>query len=158
MKQFYAILIATLAMVTFQSTSLQAGALFNGNKVSALTFNDSTSGHPGSDTDPRIGKDGKSAFSNREKASSTSANADFQVNNNAEGANFIASFDAPKTGMANVCIKNAIGQTVHSETIVIIKGHNAAAINTTDLKVGIYYVQINNDEVNFNGKLQKLQE
>ena len=123
MKQFFTILIASIAMVTFQPASAQAGTLSNGIRSLHLTF---------------------------------TANTAFRLYRMPGTENFIASFTAPKTGKATLLIKNTIGQTVYSDTIIVIKGHNNATINTTNLKTGMYYVHIMNDEVNFNGKMQKM--
>ncbi|MEO8721887.1 MAG: hypothetical protein ABI297_02090 [Ginsengibacter sp.] len=72
------------------------------------------------------------------------------------GAGFTASFNAPKTGKALMMIRNSNGQTVYTETIVIIKGINSPIINTLQLNPGMYYISIANEEVNYNGKMQKM--
>ena len=51
---------------------------------------------------------------------------------------------------------NSTGQLVFMKTITVNKGNNSILVNgMPSLKPGIYYMNVSNDEVNFNSKLQK---
>lgn len=103
----------------------------------------------------QIDKDGKFTFSSVIKLSLSSVNASFQLFPNPMVNNFTASFSAPKSSKATLMIRNTNGQTVYSKTVTVIKGNNAVVVNNAPLKTGMYYVSIVNDEINYNGKLQK---
>ncbi|MBN9351952.1 MAG: T9SS type A sorting domain-containing protein [Chitinophagaceae bacterium] len=69
---------------------------------------------------------------------------------------FTASFSANKTADANMIIRNTLGQPVMQRTIQAVKGSNSVNIsNLSSLKPGIYYINITNDDINYNIKLQK---
>ena len=105
----------------------------------------------------QIDIDGKFTFSNIVKLSlSNSLNASFQIYPNPVMNNFTASFSAAKTGKATLLIRSTNGQTVYRESIDVISGNNSKSISVPQLVTGMYYVTIVNDEINYNGKLQKL--
>lgn len=104
----------------------------------------------------QIDKDGNFSFSQIVRLSAKSANASFQIYPNPVVSNFTASFSATKTGKAMLLIRNTNGQTVYTQTIDVIKGNNAQTINAPQLKTGMYYVSVVNDEINYNAKMQKM--
>ena len=103
----------------------------------------------------QIDKDGKFTFSSIVKLSVNSSKASFQLFPNPAVDNFTASFSAPRTATATLMIRNTNGQTVYSKTVNVIKGNNAVVVTNAPLKSGMYYVTIVNDDINYNGKLQK---
>ena len=100
--------------------------------------------------------DGKFSFSNIVKLSANDATASFKVYPNPFTDNFTASFNAPKAGIATMMIRNASGQAVYQKSVSIVKGNNAVSISPQKLSTGMYYITIINDDINYNGKLQKL--
>jgi hypothetical protein len=104
----------------------------------------------------QIDKDGKFSFSNVIKLSLNGSNASFQVFPNPVVNNFTASFSAPKTTTATVLIRNTNGQTVYKKTVDVLKGNNSIQVSAPQLTTGMYYINIVNDEINYNAKLQKL--
>ncbi len=99
--------------------------------------------------------DGKYTFSSVVKLTiglSTSA----VVYPNPFNSDFTVSFSANKTAPASLKLMNSTGQLVFMKAITVNKGNNSILINgIPSLKPGIYYMNISNDEVNFNSKLQK---
>lgn len=80
----------------------------------------------------------------------------FQVYPNPFSTQFTATFSAGKTADATMIIRNSIGQPVLQKTIRTVKGNNTVTINNlSNLKAGIYYVTISNDDINYHSKLQK---
>ena len=69
---------------------------------------------------------------------------------------FEANFNAPKSGKAELSIRTISGQVIYKENIGIIKGNNSKVIKTQLLNNGMYLVSIKNDQVNYNGKIQKM--
>lgn len=103
----------------------------------------------------QIDKDGRFTFSSVIKLALDDANKSLQLFPNPVVNNFTASFSAPKASTATLIIRNTNGQSVYSKTINVIQGNNAVVVSNTSLKTGMYYVTIVNDEINYNGKLQK---
>jgi hypothetical protein len=104
----------------------------------------------------QIDKDGKFTFSNVIRLSLSNTASSFQVFPNPVVNNFTASFSAPKTGTATLLIRNTSGQTVYRKTVDVIKGNNSVQVNTPQLNTGMYYINVVNDEINYNAKIQKL--
>jgi hypothetical protein len=104
----------------------------------------------------QIDIDGKFTFSNVIKLSSNANSESFKIYPNPVVNNFTATFGAPKAGMATFLIRNSSGQTVYKKSLSIIKGDNAVSVSTMQFSTGMYYVNIVNDDINYNGKLQKL--
>lgn len=104
----------------------------------------------------QIDKDGKFTFSNVIKLSLSNAASSFQVFPNPVMNNFTASFSAPKTTTATLLIRNTSGQTVFRKTVDVIKGNNSVQVNVPQLNTGMYYLNVVNDEINYNAKIQKL--
>ncbi len=103
----------------------------------------------------QIDMDGKFTFSNVVKIS-LGNRASLEVFPNPFTSSFTANFVANKTAEATMIIRNSIGQSVMQKTIKTIKGNNSVNINNlSSLKPGIYYVNISNDDMNYNLKLQK---
>ena len=103
----------------------------------------------------QIDKDGKFTFSSIVKLTLGSSNSSFQLFPNPAVNDFTASFSAPRTASATLIIRNTNGQTVYNKTVNVIKGNNAIVVSNAPLKTGMYYVSIVNDDINYNGKLQK---
>jgi hypothetical protein len=104
----------------------------------------------------QIDIDGKATFSPIVKLS-LGAKSSFDIFPNPFNSNFTVSFGATKTSTANLRIQNSAGTLVYSKTISVTKGNNSLLMNNLPtLGSGVYYVTINNEELNFNGKLQKL--
>lgn len=104
----------------------------------------------------QIDKDGKFTFSNVIKLSLSDSKSSFQVFPNPVVNNFTASFSAPKTSTATLLIRNTNGQTVYKKSVDVIKGNNSVQVGASQLSTGMYYINIVNDEINYNAKLQKL--
>ena len=104
----------------------------------------------------QVDANGKFAFSPIVKLA-LEKNTSLAVYPNPFSSDFTASFSASKTGMATLRLQNTTGQLIFSKTITVNKGNNSILVNNlSTMKPGIYYVTITNDELNFNGKLQKL--
>ncbi|MEO8962473.1 MAG: T9SS type A sorting domain-containing protein [Ginsengibacter sp.] len=103
----------------------------------------------------QIDVDGRFTFSNIIKLSIGIANSTFQVFPNPATNNFTASFSANKIGKATLLIRTTNGQTVIKKAIDVIKGNNSILVHVSQLKAGMYYISIGNDEINYNAKLQK---
>lgn len=103
----------------------------------------------------QIDMDGKFSFSNVVKIAMGNR-ASMEVFPNPFTSSFTANFEANKTAEATLIIRNSIGQTVMQRTIKTIRGNNSVNINSlSSLKPGIYYVNISNDDIQYNLKLQK---
>lgn len=103
----------------------------------------------------QVDYDGKSAYSEVVKVHLGST-ASLQAYPNPFTSHFTASFTASKSADATLIIRNSIGQPVMQQTIRTIRGNNTVNINNlSNLKTGIYYVTISNDDINYNIKLQK---
>lgn len=90
------------------------------------------------------------------KANEEDAKPRFQIDTEGAGLNFKANFIAPKSGKAELVIKTISGQVIYKENIGIIKGSNSQMIKALQLKNAIYLVSIINEQVNYNGKIQKM--
>ena len=103
----------------------------------------------------QVDKDGRSSFSNVIKLSLGDTKSFFQLFPNPVINDFTASFSASKLGTATLLIRSSNGQTIYSKIIDVQKGNNSVLVNSPQLKTGIYYVSIVNDDINYTGKLQK---
>lgn len=72
--------------------------------------------------------------------------------------NFTVTVASTKATIATLKIQNTTGQLVYSKSISVNKGNNSIVVTNlpSSLGSGIYYVTIISDEINYNGKLQKL--
>ncbi|MEO6550535.1 MAG: T9SS type A sorting domain-containing protein [Ferruginibacter sp.] len=103
----------------------------------------------------QIDMDGKSTFSSVVKLSLTSHPA-FDIFPNPFTNNFTVSFGAAKTSTATLTVQSSTGSLVYSTTIHVTKGNNSVLMNNLPpLQKGIYYVSVSNEDLKFNGKLQK---
>jgi len=131
----------------------------NSNSVRNYSHQDNISGNSGNNVYYRLKQidiDGKSTFSSVVKLSLGSKTT-FDIFPNPFTSNFTVSFGAAKTTTANLRIQNSAGNLVYSQTINVSKGNNSILLNSLPtLGSGVYYVTIYNEELNFNGKLQKL--
>ena len=70
---------------------------------------------------------------------------------------FTVSFSAVKSSIATLRIQNSAGNLVYSKSITVTKGNNSVVMNSLPaMGSGVYYFSVVNEELNFNGKLQKL--
>ena len=70
---------------------------------------------------------------------------------------FTASFTAAKPATATLQIRTVNGQVLFTKTIAVTKGFNAVQMsNLPAMSRGMYLVSIQNAEINFQGKMQKL--
>ncbi len=131
----------------------------NSNSVRNYSYQDNIAGNSGNNVYYRLKQidiDGKATFSSVIKLSLGSKTT-FEVFPNPFTSNFTVSFGAAKTTTANLRIQNSAGNLVYSKTINVNKGNNSILLNNLPtLGSGVYYVTIFNEELNFNGKLQKL--
>ena len=104
----------------------------------------------------QIDIDGKSTFSAIVKIT-FGARSTLNIFPNPYLNNFTVSFGTNKTSSANLRIQNATGLLVYSKAINVVKGNNSFMINSLPpLGSGVYYVFINNEELNLNKRIQKL--
>jgi hypothetical protein len=133
-----------------------------GNSVSVrnYSFQDDIAGNVGNTVYYRLKQidiDGKASVSPIVKLSLGSVKSSFEVYPNPFSNNFTVAFGAAKTATATLRIQNSAGNLVYSKTINVTKGNNSLMMNNLPaLGSGVYYVTIYNEELNFNGKLQKL--
>jgi hypothetical protein len=131
----------------------------NSNSVRNYSYQDNIAGNTGNTVYYRLKQidiDGKATFSSIVKLS-LGAKSTFDIFPNPFSNNFTVSFGATKTTTASLRIQNSAGNLVYSKTINVSKGNNSLLMNSLPtLSAGVYYVTIYNDELNFNGKLQKL--
>ena len=70
--------------------------------------------------------------------------------------NFTLSFSAVRSATATLRIQNSAGHLVLSKQIAVTKGTNSVVMNSLPaMATGVYYITVNNDELNLNSKLQK---
>jgi hypothetical protein len=131
----------------------------NSNSVRNYSYQDNIGGNTGNTVYYRLKQidiDGKATFSSIVKLA-LGAKSTFDIFPNPFSNNFTVSFGATKTTTASLRIQNSAGNLVYSKTINVSKGNNSLLMNSLPtLSAGVYYVTIYNDELNFNGKLQKL--
>ena len=133
----------------------------NSSTIKNYSYQDNISGTNGNYVYYRLKQvdiDGKATFSPVLKlALGSSKITVFEVFPNPFTNNFTVSFNTNRTATATLKIQNSAGHLMYTKTISVIKGNNSIVMNNLPaLSSGIYYVTILNDELNFNGKLQKL--
>lgn len=83
--------------------------------------------------------------------------ASFDLYPNPFVSNLNASFTAGKNANATLVIRNLNGQVLFTKTINVIKGSNTVQLNNLPvLSRGMYHVSILNEDINYQGKIQKL--
>ncbi len=103
----------------------------------------------------QIDIDGKATFSSIVKLN-IGTKTSFEVFPNPFTNNFAVSFSATKTSNATLRIQNSSGNLVFSKQVNVTKGNNSVVMNNLPtLATGVYYISVYNEELNFNGKLQK---
>ncbi len=131
----------------------------NSNTIKNYSYLDNITGNAGNHVYYRLKQidiDGKATFSSILKLN-LAAKTSFEVFPNPFTNNFTVSFGANKTATATIRIQNSAGNLVYSKVINVIKGNNSLVMNSLPtLGAGVYYVTVYNEEINFNGKLQKL--
>lgn len=130
----------------------------NSNTIKNYNFQDQISGHAGNAVYYKLKQvdiDGKATFSSIVKLN-LAANTGFDVYPNPFANNFTLSFKASKISSATLRIRNSSGNLVYSKQVNVTRGNNALVMNNLPtLASGVYYITVNNEELNFNGKLQK---
>lgn len=140
---------------TLEATVKASG---NSNVIRSYQFKDNISPNAGNYVFYKLkqtDKDGKYTFSNVIKLSLGDVKGVFQLFPNPVINDFTASFTAAKLGTATLVIRSTNGQTLYSKTIDVQKGNNSVLVTGPQLKAGVYYVSIVNDDINYTGKLQK---
>lgn len=130
----------------------------NSNVVKNYSYLDEISGSTGNNVYYRLKQidiDGRATFSSIVKLNLGSKTS-FEVFPNPFSSNFTLSFGATKTSSATLRIQNSTGLLVYSKQIAVTKGNNSIVMgNLPTLATGVYYVSLFNEELSFNGKLQK---
>ncbi len=131
----------------------------NSNFVRSYNFQDNISGNSANNVYYRLKQidvDGNATFSSVIKLA-LGTKTIFDVFPNPFYNSFTVGFGALKASTASLAIRNSAGNVVYSKTISVSKGNNSILINSLPtLGSGMYFISINNDELNFNGKLQKM--
>jgi len=72
--------------------------------------------------------------------------------------NFTVTISSTKTTIATLKIQSTTGQLVYSKILSLNKGNNSKVITSlpSALGSGVYYINVVNDEINYNCKMQKL--
>ena len=72
--------------------------------------------------------------------------------------NFTVTISSTKTTIATLKIQSTTGQLVYSKILSLSKGNNSSVITSlpSALGSGVYYINVVNDEINYNCKMQKL--
>lgn len=103
----------------------------------------------------QIDIDGRFTFSSIIKLN-IGSQTKFEVFPNPFTNNFTVSFSALKSATATLRIQNAAGHLVYAKQVAITKGTNSLVMNSLpSMATGVYYITINNEELNINSKLQK---
>lgn len=105
----------------------------------------------------QIDQDGKKTLSNIIRLSMGSKAGNFEVYPNPFTNNFTATFSADKANVADLKIANMNGQIVYKAKINVTKGSNAVQMrNIPSIPSGLYYITIQNDDLEYRTKVQKL--
>ena len=130
----------------------------NSSTVKNYNYQDNISGNSGNYVYYRLKQidiNGKATFSSVVKLNLDSKSS-FDIFPNPFTNNFTVSFSAPKTSNATLRVQNSTGHLVYSRQVAVTKGNNSVVMNNLPtMAPGVYYVTIQNEEMNFNGKLQK---
>ena len=130
----------------------------NSSTVKNYSYQDNISGNSGNYVYYRLKQidiNGKATFSSVVKLNLDSKSS-FDIFPNPFTNNFTVSFSAPKTSNATLRVQNSTGHLVYSRQVAVTKGNNSVVMNNLPaMAPGVYYVTIQNEEMNFNGKLQK---
>lgn len=162
MKHFYSLSLAIIAMFSTQLLFAQSTTLAGNNMslvASRVDFNNpgiSLNQRTGFITESNPGELLKINEENDISAKEQHTNSDFRIFQVNSGNDFNASFIAPKSGKAVLQIKSISGQVIYKEEIEISKGNNSQLIKPAHLNSGMYLISIINEQVNYNGKLQKI--
>ncbi|MEO6722489.1 MAG: T9SS type A sorting domain-containing protein [Ferruginibacter sp.] len=130
----------------------------NSNTIKNYSYQDNIGGSNGNYVYYRLKQidiDGRATFSSVVKLN-LGSNTGFEIFPNPFTSNFTVSFSTPKTSTATLRVQNSAGHLVYSRQVNVTKGNNSVVMNNLPaLAPGVYYVTVLNDEINFNGKLQK---
>lgn len=143
--------------VDFTSVARIGGAGFS-NTVKNYSYKD----HAGGSNNvfyrlKQVDINGKETFSDIIKLS-LGAQSGIEVFPNPFKNGFTVTVNSSKTTLATLVLHNASGQIVYTKIINLNKGNNAVAVTNLSaaLPSGLLYVTLQNDEINFNCKMQKL--
>jgi hypothetical protein len=101
--------------------------------------------------------DGKTVLSPIVRLNMGGKAASFELYPNPFVNSFTASFSATKPAAATLQIRNINGQVLFTKTVAVTKGFNAVQLsNLPVMPRGLYHVSVQNAEINFQGKMQKL--
>jgi len=131
----------------------------NSNTLKNYTFNDKISGSGYVYYRLRqVDVDGKSTLYDIVRLRMGSGKeASFDLYPNPFVSNLNASFTASKNANATLVIRNLNGQVLFTKTINVIKGSNTVQLtNLPVLSRGMYHVSILNEDIQYQGKIQKL--
>jgi len=131
----------------------------NSNTLKNYTINDNISGSGYVYYRLRqVDVNGKTALSDIVRLRlGNSKEASFDLYPNPFVGNLNASFTAGKNANATLVIRNINGQVLFTKTINVMKGSNTVQLNNLPvLSRGMYHVSILNEDINFQGKIQKL--
>jgi hypothetical protein len=131
----------------------------NSNTLKNYTFNENISGSGYVYYRLRqVDVDGKSTLSDIVRLRlGNSKEVSFDLYPNPFVDNLNASFTAGKNANATLVIRNINGQVLFTKTINVIKGSNTVQLNNLPvLSRGMYHVSILNEDINYQGKIQKL--
>jgi hypothetical protein len=131
----------------------------NSNTVKTYTFSHNISGAGYVYYRLRqVDEDGQSTLSNIVRLRLGSGKeAAFDLYPNPFVSNLNATFTAGKNANAVLIIRNINGQILFTKTINVIKGSNSIQLtNLPVLSKGLYHVAILNEDINYQGKIQKL--
>lgn len=131
----------------------------NSSTVKNYSYQDDISGTSGNVVYYRLKQieiNGKASLSAIVKLS-LGSKTKFELFPNPFTNSFTVSFSAAKSSAATLRIQNSIGNLVYFKSITVTKGNNSVVMNNLPaMGSGVYYFSVVNEELNFNGKLQKL--
>src|SRR5665213_2824403 len=158
MKHFYTISIAIFAMFSTQLLFAQAGPSTENSEANGLIASRTNFSSSVIDLNYRNellneSHTGQARNKSENLVENKTTNFSNITSGNANG--FEANFNAPKSGKAELSIRAITGQVIYKENIDIIKGSNSHVIKSQQMNNGMYLVSITNDQVNYNGKMQK---
>ena len=131
----------------------------NSSTIKNYSYQDNLSGTSGNVVYYRLMQveiNGKTSFSSIVKLSLNSKTK-FELFPNPFTNSFTVSFSAGKSSIATLRLQNSADNLVYSKSITVTKGNNSVVMNNLPaMSSGVYYFSIVNEDLNLNGKLQKL--
>ena len=143
--------------IDFNSVTIVAGAGFS-NTLKSYSYKD----HAGGSNNvfyrlKQVDINGKETFSEIIKLS-LGTQSGIEVFPNPFKNGFTVSINSAKANVATLKVHSASGQIVFSKIVSLNKGNNSVAVTNLPayLPAGLFYVTLQNDDINFNCKMQKL--